>query len=61
MTKRTPKKEELHNLLPIIPDLSNIIYEYIGCPLIIVFNISSIITIPIINSETSFIIDWVIY
>ena len=46
------------NDLPLLPDLSNIIYDYIGNPFIITVDIEKDICIPSIDSELGFIIDW---
>ena len=58
MKNRISKNDELYQLIPIIPELTDIISEYVGNPFTIVVNINNTVIIPYIISEKSSIIDW---
>jgi surface protein len=53
----TPTNEELRKELPIIPDIVNIVSEYLGTPFIIVVS-GKTINIPLFGSHDGFNIDW---
>ena len=59
MAKRTPTQKELNTLLPALSvDLTNIVHEYIGNPMIIVLNVTDKRYIYMPIKYTSGLIDW---
>lgn len=63
MTKQTPNRDELRRLLEeyLYANLSDLVFDFLGFPFIMTFNIShnNKISIPIISSRTTdLIIDW---
>ena len=65
MLKRTPTIEELRGLLPIPKTINEIVYGYLGNPIIITLNVGlepkkydKKIIIPLISSSGGFYIDW---
>lgn len=60
MTRWTPNRKELHDIMTFIhTSVCDIIYEYSGNPFAIIVNISNpITTIPMIDANGQFYIDW---
>ena len=54
----TPTKKELNDSIPLISNLTDIVYQYIGNPFIIMIYVFKTIIIPNIRSENNLIIVW---